>query len=76
MLAATTDGAVCDRAKGFVEQMKPKTAERGAAQITEAFQAFDPESTGYIKFGDFKNEVLDKSTPPMDADEVHSLSEY
>jgi len=74
-LTAAADGAVCDRAKGFVEQMKPGTAERDAVKIKNAFAAFDPESTGYIKYGEFVNECLTKGEP-ITAQEVHILSEY
>ena len=55
-----------------MEQMKPKTAERDAVKIKNAFAAFDPESTGYIKYGEFVNEVLSKGEP-ITAEEVHIL---
>ena len=79
-MTAAADGAVCDRAKGFVEQMKPGTAKRDAAAMTQAFAAFDPEKTGYMTFTDFKSKILDDGTrgedPSVEKDEVHSLSEY
>merc|ERR1712166_559200 len=65
-IATITAGAEAislEQAKAFVEQMKPKTAERDAVKIKNAFAAFDPESTGYIKYGEFVNEVLSKGEP-------------
>merc|ERR1712166_482902 len=62
-ITAGSEAISLEQAKAFVEQMKPKTAERDEASIKEAFQAFDPEGTGYIKFGEFVNEVLSKGEP-------------
>merc|ERR1712166_858993 len=62
-ITAGSEAISLEEAKAFVEQMKPKTAERDEAEIKKAFAAFDPEGTGYMKYGEFKNEVLDKGEP-------------